>query len=91
MSGYEGWGIRARVEHGLFLFCSCAFSKFFLERGREAEGTRGRSREVEGNDGASLLLRYLLLTGSYMPNSLRLDRQHCLYLLLILHNAGYIA
>ena len=41
MSGYEGRGIRARVEHVLFLFCSCAFSKFFLEWGREADGTQG--------------------------------------------------
>ena len=41
MSGYEGVGIRARAELALFLFCSSAFSKFFLEWGREAEGTRG--------------------------------------------------
>ena len=66
-------------------------ASFFLSGEGKQRERGGRSREVEGNDGASLLLRYLLLTGSYMPNSLRLDRQHCLYLLLILHNAGYIA
>ena len=46
--GTRGRGIRARAERALFLFCSCAFSKFCLEWGREADGTW---RTLEGGGG----------------------------------------
>ena len=80
-----------RHSWALFLFCSCAFSKFFLEWGREADGTRGT---LEGGGGEWRGISFIAFICCWLeaicPTHSGLTDNTayicCLYL-LILHNA----
>ena len=102
--GTRGRGIRAWAEHALFLFCSCAFSKFFLEWGREADGTRGTLKGAGGEWwGISFIAFICCWLEAVCPthsgltdNTAYISAYICLYYIMlmmldILHNAYDIA